>query len=185
MSIHLISPQMAANKLIPIPQEQSRVHRKWASSLRSKACLQSLLIKPRLIPVMHTDDIIVGTGVQLAWTTARSRPQQDCQQTRRLQRQITNCNTNCMTINLVLQKNFCTNKHFGTACVKEMDHQDLRVIIIHQQPVLGQEHQSSEGHEYHHMHGLANNQLLLIRHSCDGKSCNTLTIRGDRTQPFS
>ena len=43
-------------------------------------------------------------------------------------------------------------------------------------------HQSSEGQVFHHVHGLADNQLIATLDSCEVKGYNYIAVRGGRTQ---
>ena len=54
--------------------------------------------------------------------------------------------------------------------------------MLQQQPVLGQGHQSSGNQVFHHEHGLGWQQLIATGHSCEVKSCNSMTVSGGRTQ---
>ena len=57
-------------------------------------------------------------------------------------------------------------------------------MVLQQQSVLFQEHQSSIGQVFHHSMGRADNHLIATRHTCEVKGCNTMIVRGCRTRPL-
>ena len=72
--------------------------------------------------------------------------------------QILYCTTDCIPVDLMFQKNFPTNTSLEPPEPSKWlptERSDLSYLsVLQQQPVLGQEHQSSGGQVFHHMHGL-------------------------------
>ena len=66
--------------------------------------------------------------------------------------------TEIIPIDLMFQENFPTHTQVWTAFTIEMTAQERNdmsyLSVLQQQPVLGQEHQSSGGQVFHHVHGL-------------------------------
>ena len=58
------------------------------------------------------------------------------------------------------------------------------LVVLQQQPVLGQEHQSSGGQEFLHVHELGQSPIDYNLTQCKIEGCNTMTVRGSRTQSF-
>ena len=73
--------------------------------------------------------------------------------------QILYCTTDSIPFDLMFQENFFTNTQVWNPMTHRNDCRQRGVImrylsVLQQQPVLGQEHQSSGGQVFHHMHGL-------------------------------
>ena len=98
------------------------------------------------------------------------------------------CTTNCIPIILMFQENYRTNTQFGTACPIEQtaDREELSELpigaTIATRTRSGTSVSRRSSQVFHYVVGRADSQLIAIRHSCEGKGCNTLTIRRCRIQ---
>ena len=119
LRVGFISPHLTADKLFPVNAGAMTSPLKL-SLLHQVKSTPALIVKPRLILVMHTDDLgqyitFNQQGQMLIQNLNRIVSRKNV-----LPRQILYCTRYCSPINLVFQENFHTNTQFGTACVIDM-----------------------------------------------------------------
>ena len=77
LRICFISNHLTVDKLFPVNPRAITGTVKMSLLLEAKS-MGALNIKPRLILVSHTDDLVLVHNVQPAGKDVRSKPQQDC-----------------------------------------------------------------------------------------------------------
>ena len=116
--------------------------------------MPTLIIKPRLILVKHTDDLI--------WNmTSNQQGQMFIQNLNRIVSkpnvtpgQILYCTTDCIPVDLMFEENFPTNTLVWNRLTATERSDPSYLSVLQQQPALGQGHQSVGGQVFHHVHGL-------------------------------
>ena len=152
--------------------------------------LPALIIKPRLILVAHTDD--------LGWNkTSNQQRQMLIQNLNRIVSrpnaipgQIMYYNTNCIPIDLMFKENFPINTQVWNSLSHRNDCQQRGLSELRMGATTATRTRSETSVNRRSIKcattcmGRADNELIATRHSCEVKGCNTMTIRGGRTQPL-
>ena len=100
------------------------------SFLDEAKSMHELIIKPRLILVVHTDDLGWCIKSNQQGANARSKPQQDCQQTNVTLGQILYCTIHCIPINLMFHEKFHTNTQVWNSLCHRNDLRQTGVIRV-------------------------------------------------------
>ena len=136
------------------------------------------------LSLLRTRMTFLEHNVQPAGTDVRSKPQRDCQQAK--------CDARADSVlhhrqysNWIDVSGKLSNSHISLEPPEPSkwlptERSDPSYISLPpQQPVLGQEHQSSGGQVFHHVHELG--RQPTTGDSCEVKGWNSMTVRGRRT----